>query len=180
MDQKNIRIILQVIVFLIPLNIYVIGDGLAAGLSWALFKVQVPFIVADAPPFLITPLKDITYVTSGLITGRSAIAIALWYAGTTLLAAALATVLWTEYTGAGSRVRNAGAPCTILAGLLFLASCIFQFGVLLHGPSGYAVPVGVPLVFGTGYWAYRTRRKPDTGEPEEPVALPETGPGQAR
>jgi len=53
-----------------------------------------------------------------------------------------------------------------------LASLIQQYGPLLHGPAGIAIPVGLPLVFAVGWWVYRY---------EEPVVVDESNrePGEA-
>lgn len=172
MNEKNLRIVLQVLVFCLPLTVFVIGDGLAAGLSFALFKIQMPFIVPDPSPFLITPLKEYGYIASGVIGGRTAIAYSLWYCGTALLAAALAIVIATGYGKAGPRYKNAAAAGTVLAGLLYLGSCIVQYGALLYGPSGYAIPVGIPLILFIGFRAYRMDRAPVTGETPGPLEKP--------
>ena len=39
MDKYKISLLLQCLVFLIPINIYVIGDWLGTGVQWALLPV---------------------------------------------------------------------------------------------------------------------------------------------
>jgi len=46
---------------------------------------------------------------------------------------ALATLLWT-------------------LGVLLLLSCTAQYGPLFHGPAGWCVPVGLPLIFGIAWF----------------------------
>jgi len=62
---------------------------------------------------------------SGIIGGRSALAILLSLLGTFLLAA---------------------------AGAAYLLSCTAQYGPLFHGPAGLCVPVGLPLIFGIAWF----------------------------
>jgi len=33
------------------------------------------------------------------------------------------------------------------SGILYLASCISQYGPLFHGPAGVSLPLGVPVLF---------------------------------
>ncbi|EJG07613.1 hypothetical protein Metli_1665 [Methanofollis liminatans DSM 4140] len=88
---------------------------------------------------------------SGLITGRSALAIHLWTLGTLLLiaAACLLVVRWYEEGQRPVALLLAGA------GAAFLASCVAQYGPLFHGPAGCCVPVGVPLVFAAAWFVWR-------------------------
>jgi len=132
---------------LAPLAVFTIGDFLGAGLRFPLVLYQDTVCGASVIPIW----REITYVTSGLIGGRSALAILLWTLGTLLLiaAACLLVVRWYE---------NGQRPVALLlagAGAAFLLSCVAQYGPLFHGAAGWCVPVGVPLVFAAAWFVWR-------------------------
>ena len=65
MDKYKISLLLQCLVFLIPINIYVIGDWLGTGVQWALFRYQQTYM-GDS---LILVTRGITLVLDGTIGG---------------------------------------------------------------------------------------------------------------
>ena len=128
-------------VLLLPANIYVIGDAVGAGLRFPLFLYQDTAYGAS----LIPVWREISYVTSGLIGGRSAVSILLWVFGTALLVAAIA------YFAARRQedyevFRKPLALLVSGGAVAYLLSCVAQYGPTLYGPAGFAVPVGVPLI----------------------------------
>jgi len=132
---------------LAPLTVFTIGDGMGAGLRFPLVLYQDTVHGTSIIPVW----REITYVTSGLIGGRSALAILLWTLGTLLLiaAACLLVVRWYE---------NGQRPVALLiagAGAAFLLSCVAHYGPLFHGAAGVCVPVGVPLVFAVAWFVWR-------------------------
>jgi len=135
-----------VLLLLSPVTVTIIGDRLGAGLRFPLVLYQDTVYGTSVIPFW----REIEYVTSGLIGGRSALAILLWTLGTLLLiaAACLLVVRWYEKGQRPVALLLAGA------GAAFLASCVAQYGPLFHGAAGWCVPVGVPLVFGIAWWVY--------------------------
>ena len=155
MDRNVLRVLIQALPLVIPLNVYMIGDWLATGLQWALFRFQQPFLNEGAAPFFINALRELGYVTSGLISGRSAAAIVVWYSGTALLIAALALVLYRPAPDPAFPCRKYAPHATIAAGCLFLVSCMLQYGIVFSGPSGFSIPAGVPAILVLGYWTYR-------------------------
>jgi hypothetical protein len=133
----------------IPSTIIIIGDWIGTGVQFPWFS----YIVSYQGTSLISAYSNLGYVTSGILSLKSAISILLWEAGTVLLAAATCLLLY-EHAKRSTRHRVPGL-LTILAGIAMLASLIQQYGPLLHGPAGIAIPVGLPLVFVVGWWVYR-------------------------
>jgi len=133
----------------LPLNVYCIGNFLGAGLQFPLFRYQQTYLGTS----LITLARDLDYVTTGILAGRTALSISLGAVGTLFLIAAIALLIirWqAEY----DTVRK---PLSLLlAGtcVAYLASIIAQYGPLFHGPAGFCIPVGVPLIAGVAWWAY--------------------------
>ena len=77
MDKYKISLLLQCLVFLIPINIYVIGDWLGTGVQWALFRYQQTYL-GDS---LILVTRGITLVLNGTIGGMGGISLVLWAIG---------------------------------------------------------------------------------------------------
>ena len=126
---------------LLPANIYAIGNGIGAGIRFPLFLYQDTTYGAS----LIPVWREISYVTSGTIGGRSAVSILLWVLGTALLIAAIV------YFAARRKEDHETfrKPLALLvagAGVAYLLSCIAQYGPTFRGLSGFCVPVGVPLI----------------------------------
>jgi hypothetical protein len=149
-SKSRIPLVLQCLLLVIPLNIYVIGDWLAQGIQWALFRYQQSYLGNS----LIPVNRDLYYVTSGILTGTSAASIILWMAGVTLLIIALVLMVRAIVSENPVSLKQ-GALCTIAAGITFGISQLLQYGILLHGERGFAIPIGVPVILVTGWWVYR-------------------------
>ncbi|HOS81432.1 MAG TPA: hypothetical protein PK445_01760 [Methanolinea sp.] len=148
-SDRRIAPILPLVLLVVPLNLYVIGDWLGTGVQWALFRYQ----ETSYGPSLITIASDIGYVISGLITGRTAISFILWDAGAVILVVSFLVLLLAVAEGKVQWMRYAGVAVAA-SGVLLVASCIAQYGPLLAGPAGFSVPLGVPLVFAIAWVLY--------------------------
>jgi len=147
---------------LLPANIYAIGNGIGAGIRFPLFLYQDTTYGAS----LIPVWREISYVTSGTIGGRSAVSILLWVLGTALLIAAIV------YFAARRKEDHETfrKPLALLvagAGVAYLLSCIAQYGPTLYGPAGFAVPVGVPLILAVAWYIVRVEEDDELGYEEE-------------
>jgi len=69
MTRLLLPLLLQFLLFFIPVNIYLIGDGLGAGIQWSLFRYQVTYMGTS----LILASRDLTYVLTELMGGREAV-----------------------------------------------------------------------------------------------------------
>ena len=85
----RLPLFLQFLVFFIPVNVFVIGDWLGTGVQWTLFRYQQSYMGNS----LILVSRDIFYVMTGLISGRSAISSFFWIAGSVLFIIALILIL---------------------------------------------------------------------------------------
>jgi len=168
-EKKSIfRLLLTAILFFVPINIYMIGNGIGTGIQWVLFRYQ-QTVYGNT---LFTLDMDLGYVVGGVITGKSALSTAAWLAGVLLLVAALVIVLITMYGKGGVRVGHAGY-LAISAALAFLAADMLQYGLIFSGPAGFAIPVGIPLVLFSGWWLINEADGMETGELdlEEPASI---------
>jgi len=139
--NRSLPTALLAAVLLLPANIYAIGGAVGAGLRFPLFLYQNTTYGAS----LIPVWREISYVISGTISGRSAISILLWVLGTALLVAAIAYFVARRQEGYEA-FRKPLALLTASGAVAYLLSCVAQYGPGLHGPAGFAVPVGVPLI----------------------------------
>ena len=156
-NYRNPLVILPYLCFMIPLNIYVVGNWLGAGMQWALFRYQ-PLPGADVS--LVAFTRDISLFLAGTLAGRSALGVLIWFSAVCFLTGSFMLAL----LGLSVRNRNyakGAALVFISSGLLFLLSDVVQYGVTLQGPSGFCVPVGIPLILVSGWWAYRSDPFPE-------------------
>ena len=131
--------------FIFPINVYLIGDSLGAGLQFALVRI----LETDFGWSVIPIWRELQFVTGGIITGRSAISILLWLIGVVLLiAGAISLVSHRKYGRRGVMVYGLG--CALL-----MVSTMVQYGPLFHGPPGVAIPIGLPLLVVIGYLLWK-------------------------
>ena len=165
-SEFRIPLILQIAIFFIPMNIYIIGDWVGAGIQWVFFR----YITAMDKTSIILLTREIDLITSGLLTGKSAMVSVIWVVGVILLIAATILVVYGTIETNLGLIKKA-AFINIGGGVVFLVSIFIQYGFLLHGPAGTAIPFGIPVLFVIGYLQYRESCKiendPDYKEEEE-------------
>ncbi|AGB02530.1 hypothetical protein [Methanoregula formicica] len=173
MDKQprlSFPLIVQCSLFLLPVNIYIIGEWLGAGIQWILFRYQQTYLGNN----LIVFSKDILYVQNGILTGKSAISAAIAFAATCIIIMATVLLFIAHMENRAKRVKTS-ALLTIFSGCLFLLSDILQYGIFLNGPAGFVVPIGVPVIFLVGALVYRTditdthKNEPVSDKPKEYV-----------
>lgn len=138
--------------FIMPLQCFIIGNGMGVGIQGAVFRYQ----ITPQGNSLIPITTEISYVTSGLYEGKSAFSVICWVIGTVILTvmAIFSLVHWSRLSFQQIRIIILGVTA---AGISYLASCGFQYGVFLSGPAGRSLPVGVILmiVFSIFLYYYR-------------------------
>ena len=166
MSRYRIPLILQCLVFLIPLNIFMWGDWIIVDLQWAFFRYQ-------SSPYgesLIPIYKDISYILLGQTTGiHPVLATVFWVAGGILLVIGLLGIIFACFNERSDLIRKASI-FTILAGIFFGLSAIERFA------GGFAIPVGVPIIIFIGWWMYQEKREDDMKDDEttdEKIVEPE-------
>jgi len=156
--EFRIPIIVQVAIFFIPMNIYIIGDWMGTGIQWVFCRYVQAFIAQASTTRTITSIiplsREIGMIISGQLIGRSALASIFWAAGAVLLVIALVVLLYGASRMDSSFIRKTSlvnAGCI----LLFILSILTQYGILFHGPAGTTIPVGLPVFAVIAYWQYR-------------------------
>jgi peptidoglycan/LPS O-acetylase OafA/YrhL len=150
MTRFRLGITLHTLLFLLPLNFYVIGDWMATGIQWAAFRYQTSSMGNSFIPLN----RDLSYILTGILRGSSAISTFLWFIGVVLLVIALLLTIFT-WINEDPTLLKGSAALIIAGGLLFLLAMFVQYGPFLHGEKGFSIPFGVPLIFFTGWWVYR-------------------------
>jgi hypothetical protein len=123
--------------FVIPLHVYSIGGDQGIGIQGSFYRYQ----VTAYGPMMITIVQDISYVTGGIYSGRTALSIVLWVTGSiSLVIATLLHLIRMDYTHQYNPTDT--ALLLIGAGTLYVVSCIAQFGPFFNGSAGISMPFG--------------------------------------
>jgi uncharacterized membrane protein len=157
MTRFKIPLILQCLIFLIPLNIYMWGDWLLVNAQWALFRYQQsPYGDSFIPGH-----KDILYIFLGQSTGLYNIAAAVfWTTGAVILLIGLIITI-IAYTREDSEKIRTASYFTLIGGIFLGLSAICRFN------AGFAIPVGVPIILIIGWWMYQETYEPDETDDDE-------------
>jgi hypothetical protein len=147
MTRLTLPLVCECLLFIIPLNIYVIGDYLANGVQWALFRYQQSYLGNS----LILIHNDFLYVADGILRGSSAYSTMIWITGAVLLVAAVIALAIAAVRRTPCLVRPAGF-LTITCGVLFFVAMLVEYGPTLANNHGYSIPFGVPLIIFIGIW----------------------------
>ena len=152
--RPRISYVVMVLLFILPQSLYVIGNYMAVGIRFPLFRYQ----FSEYGTSFIPVNREVGFITSGIIKwtttagtpSPTAVATLIWVSGLVVLIAAAALILSRHLLGNHAHARFVG-PLIILAGVLFLIWAMVQYGPFFSGPSGYSVPVGVPILWYCGY-----------------------------
>jgi hypothetical protein len=149
--RLRLPLIVQCFIFLIPVNIYVIGNWLGAGAQWFLFRYQQTYL-GDSFIFF---YKDLEYVQMGILSAKSTVSAEISFIASLCLVLATLILIAAMMRRTVSLGKTA-AVITVFGGFLFLVADAFQYGILFNGPAGLVFPVGVPVMIASGYLAFIT------------------------
>ena len=161
-QKRQISALFLILILIFPVNIYIIGDAIGAGLQSSFIRYQQTYLGTS----IITLAGDLGYVTSGTIGGQSALSILLWALGTALLVVAAGYLVYSR----GEAITAIRKPLALLVAggaAAYLLSCVAQYGPTLHGPAGFAVPVGVPLILAVAWYILKVEGDEVEYEEEE-------------
>ena len=161
LHPRQTDILINLLLFVIPINIYVIGEWLGTGVQWALFRYQQTYLGSNLLPVS----RDIEYITLGVFTGKTALSVIVWFFAVILLVISLVLLVADQKEKTVRRKHSGGI--LIFAGILFLASCMIQYGPLFNGPAGISIPIGVPMILVAGWWMWNGGCRVVSETPEE-------------
>ena len=141
-----IALMVCTICFFLPLQIYIISGNAGFGIETALFRYQ----VSAQGTSLILLTTDLSYVTGGLYSGRTALSVCFWIAGSIalIITTALSLIFAWDMKKKQIRIINYGL---IGSAVLFLISCMLQYGPLLKGAAGISMPIGILVILVSVY-----------------------------
>jgi hypothetical protein len=143
--------ILLLICFVLPLHVYSIGGDQGIGIQGSFYRFQ----VTGYGPMMITMTRDISYVTTGIYSGRTAISIGLWVTGSiSLVITTLIHLIRPDCFN--HHYPQLSGFLLIGAGVSYVVSCIAQFGPFLNGSAGISMPFGgfALMLLGIGMTIY--------------------------
>ena len=127
------------VLFFVPMNFFLMVGGIGYGIQWLFFRYQSTSLGDSVIPLG----RDLFYVTSGLITGKSIYS--------EILPIISAILFFTAFLFAMAGRTKIPGSLTICSGVLSLASSVIQYGITFHGGTGTCIPFGsvILLIFGT-------------------------------
>jgi len=127
--------------FIIPLQCFIIGDYMGMGVQGAVFRYQITTLGIS---FIPLPY-EIGYIARGIYTGDTAVSAILWAAGTLLLTCItiFSLILWNRICRTDLRILVIGVICTCI---LYLVSCVVQYGPAFSGSAGISLPCGIVIL----------------------------------
>jgi len=136
-----LALILCVIFFVLPLQVYIIGNDNGFGIQGATYRIQ----ISGYGNSLIPITSDLMYIFNGIYSGRTALSIIVWVLGTILLAC---TTLFGLIFASDNRpdfFRQIGMGL-LASGACYIISCMAQYGWFFVGAAGISMPVGILLI----------------------------------
>jgi hypothetical protein len=135
--------VLCLVFFILPLQVFIIGDYAGIGIQGAVYRYQ----ITDYGTFFFPITREMGFVYNGTLWGRTALSVILWVSGTVLLAC---TTIF-SFIHASDATKNYYHQ--VMYGLvascgIYLGSCIAQYGFLFHGSAGSSLPIGIFAILG--------------------------------
>jgi hypothetical protein len=143
--RNVIALILLLICFFLPLNFFIMGEGVGYGIQGVMYQYKISGYGSN----LFTITQDLSYSLYGTYTGRTMVASVMWGIGSLFIV--LGTVIWLLNHSGNNRYNGVSGIFIICGGISYIVSLLFQYGIFLHGDAGGSIPFGVPLVIIIGY-----------------------------
>jgi hypothetical protein len=152
--KTRIRVV-SLLVFLIPVYFFTIGDSYGGGFQTPVFRYQEIFLGS----FMIFISNDLYHVVTGFFQAPMVSAVILWGLGFFCL------LVNAIYVFIGKKpfkqiIRSSGI-FIVISGIFFLVSLLVRYGPLFHNSSGAAIPLGLLLIFLLGIWVYQKKDGPE-------------------
>jgi hypothetical protein len=135
--------------FLCPIHFFVIGEGNGYGLQGLFYRYQ----ISSQGSSFIPITREIGYVTSGIIDGKSGISILFWVIGSLLFSGAFFLFLF-KINQIRKKIFHLISGLIITSGICFLLSSLIQYGIFFNGPAGISILIGLPFLMYFGWLVY--------------------------
>lgn len=131
------------IFFLLPLQVFVIGNYEGIGIQGAVYRLQ----WTQYGTFFFPITRELVFVLNGTYFGRTALSVILWLTGSGLLACTAIYAFFHLDDDEPGYCRQIMYGLIVACGI-WIGSCIAQYGFLFHGAAGFSLPLGILLVIG--------------------------------
>jgi hypothetical protein len=145
----------------LPVNVYAFGDLISAGVQFPLFRVQYSSLGWS----FITILREFEYVAGGVVGGKAVPFTVIWGIAVLFMLGSVISVLSWYHSGR-DRQRRTGGICLFASAACMLAATMVYYGPTFSGPTGFAIPVGLPLLI-TAAWLFFVQK--EEGDGDDPV-----------
>jgi hypothetical protein len=144
----------------LPVNVYAFGDLICAGVRFPLFRVQ----YSPLGWSFITIAREFEYVAGGVVGGKAVYFTVIWGIAVLFMLGSIGCALSFYRTGRAQQKRTAGICLAISAACMLVATMVY-YGPSFSGPTGFAVPVGLPLLFAAAWLLYVQKEEGGGDEP---------------
>jgi len=152
--KTKVRVI-SLLIFLLPVYFFSIGDVYGNGFQTPIFRYQEIFLGS----FLVLISNDLYNIIIGFFQGTMVFSLIAWFLGTSFLVVnAIYVFVSTKPLG---RITRWSGLLLIISGICYLVSVMLHYGVLFHNFSGTALPLGLLLMFLLGIWEFNVQCIPD-------------------
>lgn len=150
MNKYYVFLIFSLLVFIVPIHFFIIGDDYGYGIQGFFYRYQ------EAPQGVsFIPLtNEIGYVTSGLIDGKSGMSIIMWAFGSFLFYLSFFIFLYKFHELKEFYYKLISYLIFISIGSLLISSFL-QYGLFFVGPAGISILIGIPFLFFFGWALYQ-------------------------
>ena len=119
---------LCLIFFILPLQVFIMGDFTGIGIQGAVYRYQ----TSGYGTYFFPITREIVFVLNGTLSGRTALSVLLWVSGTVLLACT--TIFAFLHVNDTTENYYRQIACGLIASCgIYLGSCIAQYGFFLQG-----------------------------------------------
>jgi len=140
----------------LPVNIYAFGGLICAGVQFPLFRVQYSSLGWS----FITIVREFEYLTGGVVGGKAVPFTLVWGIAVLLMGGSVLSMLSWYRTGA-ARQKNTGGICLAGSAACMLIATMIYYGPAFCGATGFAVPVGIPLLFAVAWLLWVKKENED-------------------
>ena len=134
---------------IIPIEVFILGEGYGYGIRGMCYKYQITGLGDSFIPIN----YEFQYILSGLISGRNMYATFVWAGGALIFGISTMLMFIGQLSDLSINKKNISNGIFLSVGL-FLLSDIIHYGPLFFGPSGIAIPFGIPFLLYLG-WVIR-------------------------
>ena len=132
---------LCLIFFILPLQVFIIGDFTGIGIQGAVYRYQ----TSGYGTYFFPITREIVFVLNGTYWGRTALSVLLWVSGTVLMACTAIFAFLHVHDTSENFYRQVTRGLITSCGI-YLGSCIAQYGFFFHSMAGISLPVGIIVI----------------------------------